>query len=155
MYQTIIRQMCKCIETIITWGLRGIHFFMQHLMNIYNKLTQTTCSQVLKDKMDPQNMWRVLFKTFGIHKHTTHSSRRWSILYKRQHGTVGKVSFGSSQSQYPLNLLPHTSSCMILGRTSHASVCKMEVMTLPTPSAVLQIMWNDARQTHGTLPDTC
>lgn len=47
---------------------------MQNIMNIYNKVTQTTCSQVLEDKMDPQNMQRVLPKTFGIYKHTTYIS---------------------------------------------------------------------------------
>lgn len=155
MYQTIIRQICRCTETITTWGLRGTQFFMQNLMNIYSKVTQTTCSQVLEDKMNPQNMRRVLPETFGIHKHRTYIPHLADGVCFTRGSMALWVRIALDQACLNAHLTPSTSSCMILGRTSHASVCKMGVMVLPTPSAVLQIMWNDACQTHDTLPDTC
>ena len=53
-------------------------------------MTQTTSSYVFKDNMDPQNMWGMPSKTFGIHKHThiQISFSRWILLYTRQPTTA-------------------------------------------------------------------
>ena len=99
-------------------------------------MTQTTSSYVFKDNMDPQNMWGMLSKTFGIHKHThiQISFNRWILLYTRQATTAVRTTLESNQPQFRFS--PSTCQLYDPGQDLNASVCKMGVMVLPIPNFV-------------------